>query len=501
MTLDQFLRLENSLEALDQFNPDSDSNDELAIIESHRHPRIRGLTGDGAASTEQDSESSGSRFSRRGRSRRSTAAPGKYTEYFVIESESEETDRSESSTDELSIPKPRTGRVLRRRGKSKNQISSSRHHKHHKSYVEGTRKSSRQRLSARRSMRERLEDDLSEIEITRSRQQKYTGAREVFQELPWDNEFRQRHFACCSTCNYYEDDDEKGLLVFCQGCSSSYHQFCLGPRASREHLVTKIDEGKFILQCRRCLGISHDKHDIRPHLGYCAVCKEEGPMSHPLRERLTSKEEQQQRVENGGTDPETIIDMAQADNPDNVLFRCASCQRGFHVEHLPPKDEADVSENFNEYSKHWQCQDCANAPGEVEALLAWRPVQSQAKQGTKASLAELVPEIEKEYLIKWKSKSYFRATWMRGDWVWGHSNHAMIRAFYKSPKSGKPSLAAEDAIPEDNLRVDILFEVSWSPDAHSDADMQNPEMVQEAFVKFKGLNYEDSVWEVPPKTI
>ncbi|KAJ5109208.1 hypothetical protein N7456_005883 [Penicillium angulare] len=503
MTLDQFMQLENSTEALDQFNPDSDSDDDLATVATHRNGRSRrslrkiALTGDGAESTEEESGSSGLRSSRRGRSRRGAATSGQYTSYFAVESESEESDSSESSTDELSAPRPNTRRNLRRKTNRNSRTSSSTEHR--RNHIEGTRKSSR-RLHTRKSMRERHEDDLSEVESTSSRQQKYTGAREVFQELPRDNEFVQRHFACCSTCNYYEDDvDGKGLLVFCQGCSSAYHQLCLGPRASREHLVTKIDEGNFVLQCRRCLGMSHDKHDIRPHLGHCAVCREAGAMSEPLRERLTSKEEQQQRVDHGGTDPVTNIDMAQADNPDNVLFRCTSCQRGFHIEHLPPMNDTDVSANFDQYSIHWQCPDCTKAPGEIEALLAWRPIQSQRDATANISLAELVPEIDKEYLVKWKAKSYFRATWMPGDWVWGHSNHAMIRAFYKSPKSGKPVFEMEDAIPEDNLRVDIIFDVSWSSDADSEEEMNNPEMVKEAFVKFKGLNYEDSVWEVPPK--
>ncbi|KAJ5281098.1 hypothetical protein N7478_006470 [Penicillium angulare] len=500
MTFDQFMQLENSTEALDRFNPDSNPEDDPANVETRGSVRSRrslrkvALTGDGAGSTYEDSESSGLRSSRR--SRRGATTSGQYTSYFAVEAESEESDDSESSTDELSA-RPNTRRNLRRKANHNSRASSSTDNR--RNHIEGTRKSSR-RLDSRKSMRERHEDDVSEVESTRSRQQKYTGAREVFQELSRDNDFRQRHFACCSTCNYYEDDDEKGLLVFCQGCSSSYHQLCLGPRASREHLVTKIDEGNFVLQCRRCLGMSHVKHDIRPHLGYCAVCREAGAMSEPLRERLTSKEEQQQRLENGGTDPVTSIDMTQADNPDNVLFRCTSCQRGFHVEHLPPMNETDASENFNEYSIHWQCPDCAKAPGEIEALLAWRPIQSQVNATKNVSLAELVPEIDKEYLIKWKTKSYFRATWMRGDWVWGHSNHAMIRAFYKSSKSGKPTPKLEDAIPEDNLRVDIIFDVSWSPAADSDEDMNDPEMVKEAFVKFKGLNYEDSVWEVPPQS-
>ncbi|KAJ5706925.1 hypothetical protein N7488_006726 [Penicillium malachiteum] len=489
MPYDRLVELENSSQALDEFDPDSDSSDELIVTGRRRHRSLLLLSGDGADSSPPGSDLDSEPGYRTSRRHRGTAR-AKYDKYFRMESESDSdqgSQDSESSTDELATSQHgrRSRRVAaldRRRGSTK---------------ISGARRSTRTG-KASRSMRERLEDDLSEVESGASRQTKYSGAREVFREISRDNEFRLRHFACCSTCNYYEDDEEKGPLVFCQGCTSSFHQHCLGPRGSREHLVTKIDEGNFVLQCRRCLGVSHEKHDIRPHLGRCAICREEGPMAKPLRDRLTSKEEQRLRIANGGTDPVTSIDMSMVDNADNLLFRCTSCQRGFHVDHLPPMDGSDISENFDRYGAHWQCHDCTDVPGEIEALLAWRPIGAQKGKKSTYPLAELVPEIDKEYLIKWKTKSYFRATWKRGDWVWGHSNHAMIRAFYNSTKALKPIFTAEEAIPEENLRIDILFEVAWRPDA-TDEDREDPEMVEEVYVKYKGLNYEDSVWEAPPK--
>ncbi|KAJ5892435.1 hypothetical protein N7504_009126 [Penicillium tannophilum] len=488
MTYDRFMQLENSSQALDQFNPDSDSSDDLAVIQMNgRQRRLRAMfSGDGAASEESDPD-----FPRP--SRRRDRRRAEYTQYFHIETESEQdelSDAPESSDDELNAPRAST-RLRQRAKKAKTKSSS----KKYADPDEGTRRSNRERKPIRKNMEERLEDDLSEAEAEGPRRPKYTGAREIFIELDRDDEFRNRHFGCCSTCNWFEDDEEKGILVFCQGCSSSYHQSCLGPRSSREHLVTKIDEGSFILQCRRCLGSSHDKHDVRPHLGHCAVCRREGPMSQPLRGRLTSKEEQQLRIANKGTDPVTEIDMALVNNVNNVLFRCTTCHRGFHAEHLPQtggKSRTDKKDPFSEY-KHWQCHYCSSTPGEIEVLVAWRPLQSKVAEGKSNLLPELIPEIDKEYLIKWKSKSYFRATWMPGDWVWGVSSPAMLRAFYNTPR--KPIFTMKEAIPEENLRVDIVFNVSWV----SEDDTTNPEMVEEAYVKYKGLNYEEAVWEVPPK--
>ncbi|KAJ5659612.1 hypothetical protein N7507_006063 [Penicillium longicatenatum] len=489
MTYDRFMQLENSVLALDQFNLDSDSSDDLAVTQRNgREQRLRAMfSGDGAASEESDPD-----FSRPGTRRARRHA--KHSQYFDIETASEREELSaalESSDDELNA---RASTRLRRRAqKAQTKFSSNKQADSDR----GTRRSNRERKTIRKTMEERLEDDLSEAETKGPSRPKYTGAREIFVELSRDDDFRNRHFGCCSTCNWFENDEEKGILVFCQGCSSSYHQSCLGPRGSREHLVTKIDEGNFILQCRRCLGSSHDKHDIRPHLGHCAVCRKEGPMSKPLRGRLTAKEEQQLRIANGGTDPITHIDMTLVNNVNNVLFRCTTCHRGFHAEHLPQidgNDKADQMDPFSEY-KHWQCHDCSSTPGEIEVLVAWRPFESRFAEGKSTLLPELIPEIDKEYLIKWKTKSYFRATWMPGDWVWGVSSPAMLRAFYNTPR--KPIFTTKDAIPEENLRVDIVFNVSWVSEIEPDEKI--PELVEEAYVKYKGLNYEDAVWEVPPK--
>lgn len=481
MTKARFLQLEDSFQALDRYNPESD--DDLVLVEERKAFSPNSfLGGDGTVSDDSNMIYSGGRSTRR--RRRQASKRSGYSSFFQVEeNDSEVHSDGSDSTDELTRPHPRTRRQLRRGlGRSTRAFSSDEDSAPSRS----KRASRRQRRALRDNLRERFEDDLSEAESEHPRQQKYSGAREVFRELSRDDDFRQRHFASCSTCTYYEDDEEKGPLVFCQGCSSSYHQHCLGPRSTREHLVTKIGEGNFVLQCRRCLGMSHSKHDIAPHLGRCAVCNEEGPMSRPLREHLTPKEEQQQRIANGGVDPITPIDMTRVDNVANILFRCASCQRAFHVHHLP---------SFIGNDTPWRCQDCSDAPGEVEEMVAWRP--RSELQGSGAINAELVPEIDKEYLIKWKRKSYFRATWMLADWVWGISNHAMRRAFYKSPKARKPILTAEAAISEDKLRVDIVFDVTYL-DGISEADQSNPEMVEEAYVKYKGLNYEDSVWETPP---
>jgi superfamily II DNA or RNA helicase len=210
-------------------------------------------------------------------------------------------------------------------------------------------------------------------------------------------------------------------------------------------------------------------------------------MSDPLRERLTSKQEQQLRQENGGEDPITTVSSYLINNPDNLLFRCKACHRSFHFDHLPV---GGIS--------NWQCHDCNSLPGEVNAMVAWRPMSTASKKSLKIS------ELDKEYLIKWKEKSYAHCTWMPGSWVWGYISPVMRRAFLRSDKSQLPRMTTEEAIPNDYLRVDIIFDVKFADNdlqmygENYDEDLERIDNVSQAYVKFKGLPYEDAVWEVPP---
>lgn len=359
------------------------------------------------------------------------------------------------------------------------------------------RTSSRLRNTKRRNLRERLEDDdMSEVEVEAPKP-RFFGAKEQFLELPSDDDFRAFHTETCFSCGHWEDDDpEQGPLVFCQGCTSSYHQGCLGSRSSRRHLVTKVDEGNFILQCANCLGTKHQDHDIVPHLGHCATCKEAGPMSEPLRRSYTPQEEQRLREQNGGIDPVTYVEASRVNNLDNVLVRCTGCKRGFHHGHLlssPEEDRSDIR------VESWQCHDCCDAPAEnppIEVIVAWRPKIPAVQDVPR--LVEMIPEIKKEYLVKWTKKSYFRVTWMPGDWVWCIAHPAMFKSFFRSTRSSKPIMTTEEAVPEENLLVDIIFDVEYIRKPKSAEERADPDLVKRAYVKFQGLPYEDIVWEDPP---
>jgi chromodomain-helicase-DNA-binding protein 4 len=377
------------------------------------------------------------------------------------------------------------------------------------------RRSARTRTQPKRSMRERQEDEISSYEDEEKAGPKIISTKEHFEQLPDHDPFRRLHRQECDTCNYKGDDPNKGPLVFCQGCTNSYHKRCLGFRGTRDHLVTKVSDAFFILQCRRCIGLSQEKDPFAPHHGRCCRCAGLGELSKPLRTRLTTRQEQIQREENGGTDPITIVDAETINNPKNVMFRCSQCARSWHMHHLPARktalsmdddkddenlDEDDLAQKrFELYHRSWICKDCVEHQSQVDTIVAWRPIDLDSyKPGTPGSD---MPEDQKEYLLKWRAQSYLRTTWMPANWVWRIATAPMRVSFNKKPENQLPKMTTTDAIPEEVFRIDIVFDVRYSSVVRHYQKEIHLAMVKEvetAFVKYKGLGYEDAIWEKAP---
>ena len=364
-------------------------------------------------------------------------------------------------------------------------------------------------IGSRYNMRELGEDDIPEL-ASKAGVIKYVGAKESFQTLPDDDEFRLRHSQTCDTCFEADDSNEKGILVYCQGCTLSYHQKCLGPRNSRDHLVTKIGDDDFILQCRRCIGFSKQKDPLSPDQGLCVSCLQPGTSTSVFRERKSTKEEQKEREENKGEDPITDVSANLINDQENILFRCIICYRACHMYHLPPRGTSTLTEGseeqlaasrFREYSQTWLCADCSDAPAEVESLVAWRPINVEHYEPGQAT--HEVGEEVKEYLVKWKKLSYFDVRWMPGTWVWGVTSGSMRKAFARRNNSNnQPKMTTKDAVPEDYLRADIVLDVEYK-DVVSKPTIKIAKArikeVTRALIKFKGLGYEDVVWTAPPR--
>ena len=86
---------------------------------------------------------------------------------------------------------------------------------------------------------------------------------------------------------------------------------------------------------------------------------------------------------------------------------------------------------------------------------------------------------------------------MPGSWVWGFSAHAIERAFAKQEDSQHLKMRVKNANPEDFLQTDIVLDVRYTNlvDIRDKARIRE---IDEALIKYKGLGYEDAVWEAAP---
>ncbi|KAF3040471.1 hypothetical protein E8E12_004481 [Didymella heteroderae] len=467
-----------------------------------RTPRNRSRPSDPIELTSSDRDSEAAGKKRRGRkrkvvepTRRSTRQPVPVRAFDTAESEDDQEDTSDSENILRSDVWP--GRKRKRAG------------------LRAPKPEKVQRVGARQSERStRAMNDMGEIgenDIYRSDSAPKASAlqvkavREIFETLPRGDLFRSRHAEGCEVCY---DGPNVAPLIYCQGCSLAYHKNCLGNRSSRDHLVTKVGDEKFVLQCKRCVNVYQKKDRYAPNLARCQDCKKNGASCKPFRHRKTTVQEAREREENDGEDPITDVLSELINNAHNVLFRCTKCSRAWHYHHLPPlspyamdinrDDEELADERFREYSKKWMCKECDETDDKkIGALIAWRP--SDVETFEPGTPCELVSEDEKQYLIKWEKQSYFRAQWFSGAWTWGVSVSAMRRAFFKREEG--PKMRTEDAIPEEYLRIDIVLDVKFTSIVHSKLEAVIKARIREvdkALIKYKGLGYEDAVWEKVP---
>ncbi|KAL1899863.1 hypothetical protein Sste5346_002729 [Sporothrix stenoceras] len=354
------------------------------------------------------------------------------------------------------------------------------------------------------------DDDAFLVEDDRTpAQPRIINVKEVFIPLDEPSAFRDAHMQICNSCGGPARTPNKGIMIYCQGCSLSFHKQCIGLRRTRDHMVTKVAEDSFVLQCKFCVGQAQVKDPNCPRHDKCQKCSKIGPACAPFSKRLPAKQEEKLRLDNDGIDPITPVNPKLVDNADYVLFRCTDCRRGFHFEHLPPpsagwtdSDNTNIrKERMEEYLIDGKCRECLDMTSKIEGLIAWRPVK---RDGEQANLDfNDIKEDDKEYLIKWEDKSHNHCEWRPGAWVWGVCHNRMRLSFgSKNGEAGVPPVfEAKDAIPEEYLLADIVLMVRYNRNGTSKSKedgLARINDVEQIMVKFQGLGYDAAVWDAPP---
>ncbi|RAR04447.1 chromodomain-helicase-dna-binding protein 4 [Stemphylium lycopersici] len=540
ISFEELLELPGGAEALSKFQPDDDPNaasseddmqrrgraskvsnhddqDELASDSQDQRPtrvrawmrgsrtnRIgaRSQNSDLVALSSSDEDSDNIGRKRRGRKRKGVQEPTRRSTRQPMPVQGYGEEEEEEDTDESSASDILRSELASRRKRKRQKLLTA---KPEKAPRAGTRQSGR----ATRTTNNMQEADMNGIyrsdSSTKVAAPKVSVVREAFATLPRSDPFRARHAEGCEVCF---DGPNVAPLVYCQGCSLAYHKNCLGNRSTRDHLVTKIGDEDFVLQCKRCIGYYKKKDAIAPDLSRCQDCTLSGASCRPFRRRKTTQQEMKEREENGGHDPVVDVPSELINNANNVMFRCTKCSRAWHYHHLPPlspyvmdanrDDEELAYERLREYSGKWLCKECnAIIDRKVSGIIAWRP--SDVESYRPGTPCEFVSEDDKQYLIKWENESYLRAAWHTGAWTWGVTVGAQRRAFFK--REDGPKMRTEDAIPEEYLRIDIVLDVKYTNYVEvrsEEVDKARIKEVDKALIKYKGLGYEDTVWESVP---
>ncbi|KAF8323155.1 hypothetical protein DL93DRAFT_632947 [Clavulina sp. PMI_390] len=227
----------------------------------------------------------------------------------------------------------------------------------------------------------------------------------------------------------------KGGWVACKFCCQAVHFGCLA-KATRDQMIRDIRKLEEKSQLRDS---DSDDFDSPPpkrkdlsalettsyicsscsDMSPCLGCSEMLPQSHSTNPSLPSPDPVPQSDPVG---PPSVKHVAQSQPPPPppLLFRCVTCRRAAHYQHLPPlqADEdtklspARIAAEYHDFG--WQCKDCHSWVYPVDCILAWRPYPAKAQEPKLApgEFPQVKGFLPREYLVKWEARSFKRVEWV-----------------------------------------------------------------------------------------
>ncbi|KIY45795.1 hypothetical protein FISHEDRAFT_9154, partial [Fistulina hepatica ATCC 64428] len=175
----------------------------------------------------------------------------------------------------------------------------------------------------------------------------------------------------------------------------------------------------------------------------------------------------------GTTSASTALEVP-ATPASQLFFRCATCKRAAHYEHmLDPPDEDDASAiNKAEYYQSvngWLCGECSSFIHPLDKILAWRPdppntVEPARPRGIPVNHKENLP---RAYLVKWEDRSYRRVQWVPHMWLLSTSQAKLKNFLAEGPKV---DLLNAPTPSEDKMDVDdenSIFGTSTEPSSRA----------------------------------
>jgi len=148
--------------------------------------------------------------------------------------------------------------------------------------------------------------------------------------------------------------------------------------------------------------------------------------------------------------------------PDKLLFRCVTCKRLAHYDHLPPPDDdgeyspGELARHYQSKDCGWNCSDCQSFVHSVDKIIAWRPYPANAVEPALApgEVPDYKARLPREYLIKWVDRSYRRVQWVPHMWLVSTAGAKLKNFLATGTRVHLLDAPVEDTTAQDTLSVE-----------------------------------------------
>ncbi|CAB4382994.1 unnamed protein product [Rhizophagus irregularis] len=299
-------------------------------------------------------------------------------------------------------------------------------------------------------------------------------------------QFISAHLDWCKKCGGAANrhNNEKGSLVLCEYCSSSFHSICYSRKTTNSKII-----------CQQC-------NKIDSHISRCMICHEESYGKENNNSKSKEDSKKSNKVSTSNLDPDD----------SQVFFRCLYCTQAAHESCLPIlNEEKTLKDKMISYRESWKCHLCLKWEDKVDKILTYRKVPAD-KNNVSMEISESqdtpTPQSEDissdsdniedyEFLVKFKDLSYIQVEWVPGPWLYG-VNPNKYNIYIKSQPE---QLTKEEVIHEDWTKIHRILDVQFKSEitlrdqlTKGQKNLGRGALVQ-AYVKWKGLNYFDATWE------
>ncbi|KAG7099004.1 hypothetical protein E1B28_000889 [Marasmius oreades] len=223
----------------------------------------------------------------------------------------------------------------------------------------------------------------------------------------------------------------KGGWVRCLKCPVSAHWGCLAKTQQDEILkaTRKRDQDGWMVS----QGVGDAEENGPPRrktleVGYstefiCGSCTRGGICMGCMNVALDANPSVEPKlyvVNEGGNNEGNAAGTVQQTR-EGLLFRCLTCKRLAHYEHLQKDGDPDqvLADIAQSHQHNWLCTDCASYQWKLDNILAWRPYPPNAVEPPRAEgePANYKMQLPREYLVKWVERGYRRTQWVPHMWL------------------------------------------------------------------------------------